>query len=253
MTRTHAYDFMLMCRLGAVAVVMLALLLVLAGCGPLEPRIHIDYANTVNYNGIMYGAQSQQFGRALTEGDLGPVQFKVTFCLQESQQTPVPPGSDGIAGQLPVGTPLHAVTGYVPAFRLAAASIGRIILYEAQTSANAHSGADLLDIAGKVTDIRIISERDGKMVLATIARPADVAALMALVLGAPVRSTGVEQAPAQYDLVFDLRDGTAVEREYYQDSGQLGLRIMTPAAFGHALDAAVSAQAGTPQPTITSS
>lgn len=230
---------------------LLAMLLLLAGCGPLGPRIHIDYANIVRYGGGVYSAQSQQFGRALSERDLGPVQFKVTFCLQESQQTPVPAGEDGIAGQLPVGTSLHAVVGYVPAFRLAAVSASGIILYEAQTSANAHSGADLLDIGDKVTDIRIVSERDGKTVLATIDKTADVSLLVALVLAAPIREPGAEQAPATYDLVFDLRDGTTVEREYYGDSGQLGVGIMTPSAFGQALDAGVRSQAGTPQPTAT--
>lgn len=230
---------------------MLTAVLVLAGCGPIGPRIHIDYANIVRYGGVVYGAQSQQFGRALTEGDLGPVQFKVTFCLQESQQTPTPAGQDGIAGQLPVGTPLHAVVGYVPAFRLAALSAGRIIPFEAQTSANAHSGAGLLDIDGKVVDIRIISERDGKTVLATIDRAAGVSSLMGLALAAPVRQPGAEQAPTTYIVVFDLRDGTAVAREYYQDSGQLGTGIVTPPAFGQALDAAVSAQQGRRRATVT--
>jgi len=57
-----------------------------------------------------------------------------------------------------------------------------LILYEAGTNPKAQTGADLLDIGGKVRDIGVISAQDGMTELATITDPEQVAETQAVIV-----------------------------------------------------------------------
>lgn len=239
-------------RLGRPCVLVLLLLvpilLVVAGCGPLGQRVIVDYVDFVQHDGIRYLVPFGNVGRPLTAADLGPVLFTVSRNVQESQPQGGP-SRDGDAAFLPVGAPVYTVLGYPATFRLAAHHDNRLFLYEANANPNAHTGADLLPIGGKVTAIRLLSPEDGTTMLGTIADPQEVERLVALVLAAPVNQTTSDQERMRYILVFDLRDGTAVVRSYWRESGELAYWIMTPPAFGEALDQAVSARQATPGAT----
>ena len=63
------------------------------------------------------------------------------------------------------GTPIYAVKGYSPEFRLAALEDGTPRLFEADTHPKAERGEALLDIRGKVAAIDILSAKDARTVL----------------------------------------------------------------------------------------
>ena len=80
--------------------------------------------------------------------------------------------------------------------------------------AQAQTGADLLDIGGKVRYISVNSTEDGVTELASITDPEQVAVLVELVLGAPVDQSRQDYGVTQYFIAFHLRDGTIVSRSY---------------------------------------
>ena len=75
---------------------------------------------------------------------------------------------DGDSTYLNPGTPVYAVKGYSPEFRLATLEEGRVRLFESDTNPLARTGEDLLDIRGKVKAVDILSEQDASTVLDTL-------------------------------------------------------------------------------------
>lgn len=223
------------------AILLTAVILVGAfTVGPLRHRgVQIDYLNFVRLGGIEYVTPYVAVGRAPTEEDLGAVYGKVGFKLDGNVDDPNYQPKDGDASYLDVGTPVYTVKGYAPTFRLAARFAGRLTFYEANTNPKAKTGADLLDIGGKVSSIGVNSEYDGKTELASIDDPTRVAALVALVLAAPVDQHRQETNGASYFIAFHLTDGTAVARNYWADSGQIVPGILTPPEFRVAVEQAI--------------
>jgi Creatinine amidohydrolase len=115
----------------------------------------LDYLDFLRFGGITYYAgDSNLVGRKPRPSDLGPV-----FGVVRRN----PPNDDlnyqmrdGDAAFVAPGAPVYTVKGYRPAFRLAA---GRhpLRFYEAGEVPGARSGADVLDLAGKVRYIGINS------------------------------------------------------------------------------------------------
>ncbi len=133
----------------------------------------VEWVNFVQFNGIQYLANydtSLGLGRALQQGDLGPVFATVQFKLAGNVTTPGYHIKDGDAGDLDAGTPVYTVKGYTPTFRLAAFRQGQLVLYEADDNPRAKTGADLLDIGGKVQSIGVNSWLDSKKQLAACRR-----------------------------------------------------------------------------------
>lgn len=221
-------------------VALAALILVgVAGCGPFGRSVKIDWVNFVRFGGIEYLAQSVALGRAPSEADLGAVYEKVGFKLDGNVGDPSYRPKDGDAAFLDAGTPVYTVKGYAATFRLAAHFAGRLTFYEANSNPNAKTGADLLDIDTKVQSIGVNSEKDGTTQLAAISDPERVAALVALVLASPIDQNRQESGGASYFIAFYLKDGTAVARNYWADSGQLVPGILTPPEFRAAVEQAV--------------
>src|SRR5258708_31044660 len=82
--------------------------------------------------------------------------------------------------------------------------------YKGDTNPHARTGADLLDIAGKVRYIGITSEQDGVTELGAIRNARQVTALVAMILQAPVNQQYVSQGSTRYFIALHLLDGTAV-------------------------------------------
>lgn len=129
------------------------------------------------------------------------------------------------------------VKGYNPEFRLAAYRDDRLVLFEADTNPRAQTGADLLDIGGKVQYIGVNSAEDGVTEVASITDPVQEAVLVESVLGAPVDQTRPPHGGIQnFFIAFHLRDGTISIRAYSPDSGELSRGILLPEAFATAVE-----------------
>jgi hypothetical protein len=210
--------------------------------GP-TPHTIIDWVDFVQFNGIMYVANSDSHANAqLVAADLGPqfttVKFKVDGNISNSGYHP----KDGDAAFLNVGTPVYTVKGYASTFLLAAYYNNQIVRYMIDRNPHATTGADLLDIGGKVTRIGVNSETDGTTELGAISDPAKVQSLVALVLAAPVKqNVPPASSGTRYFIAFHLRDGFTVIRAYWLENGELAHGIMLPTAFRTAIEQAISA------------
>ena len=93
---------------------------------------------------------------------------------------------DGEATFLPPGTPVHAIAGTHPDFRVVAVEDGRPAVYEHRPR-RATTGADLLPFpASDVTAVRFLSEVDGRTVLGELEDGQAVQELVTQLQAAPV-------------------------------------------------------------------
>jgi len=197
--------------------------------------VAIDWIDFAHLNGIDYVAPALPRGRALTPSDLGPRVATVCFQVADHVEVPTYRVRDGDAAFLAPGTPVYAVKGYRPTFRVATPREGRIVLFEVDTNPRARTGADLLDIAGKVCAIGVNGE-DAATQLGAITDPRHIATLIGLILAAPVDQQRTDQNGVRYFIAFHLMDGTTVTRAYWPDSGELARGIMAPPAFRSAVE-----------------
>lgn len=205
-----------------------------------EQGMMIDWVDFVQFGGITYQAVSKRPGRPLSANDLGPVFATVRFQLNGHVHTANYHAKDGDAAYLAPGTKVYLVNGYTAAFRLAAYEQGSLTLYEADTNPHAHKGADLLDIGGKVAYIGVNSEQDGVTELGTIKDKAQVAALVTMVLQAPVDQSRSGLGEIRYFIAFHLHDGTVVLRAFWPQSGVMQRGLLLPSAFTDAIQQAVA-------------
>ena len=193
----------------------------------------ISWVNVVRFGGVTYLHKGEgdrtlaQRGESLiTPQVLGPEQYRVAFRLNgyagSSYHT-----QDGDATYLNPGTPVYAVEGYAPEFRLGAFVNDELTIYEADTNPRARAGEDLLAIRDKVTAIDVLSEEDSITVFATIAERKRVDYLVGLVLASPVDQGNRDHEGARYFLAFRLTDGTSVVRSFWLESGELWRGIIT--------------------------
>ena len=200
---------------------------------------NLDYADFLRFGGITYNAgDSNLDGRRPRRSDLGPV-----FALVRRN----PPAddlnyrkADGDAAFVAAGAPVYTVKGYRPRFRLAANHGGRLWFYEAREVPGARSGADVLDLAGKVRYIGVNSDFDGTTELAAIKERKQVTTLVRAVLKAPVRPSQVSEGESCI-LAFHLVDRTAVTRALHLGTGRLEPGVFVPRAFVRSVLAALRA------------
>jgi len=104
-------------------------------------------------------------------------------------------------------------------------------VFEADTSPAARTGADLLDIRGKVRSIGINSPENGTTELASIEDPGMVESLVKTVLSAPVDQGRRDHDGQRYFIAFHMEAGTEVRRACWLESGELHKGIMTDPLF----------------------
>ena len=208
----------------------------LQGDDDLRPReTAADWVHSIQFGGITYLAKGSWGGPIITEGeraltieDLGSEIYRVAFRIEGysgySHQ-------DGDATYLNPGTPIYAVKGYSPEFRLAALEDGTPRLFEADTHPEAESGEALLDIRGKVAAIDILSAKDARTVLGAIDEERAIERFVEMVLDSPVDQGNRDREGPRYFLDFRQADGTSVVRAFWLESGEISRGIMTdPAA-----------------------
>jgi len=227
-------------RVCALGVVVLSLLVGFGGCSLLRHDIVNDWVNFVRFGGISYAA-SVDAGRELQPADLGAQFATVRFRLNGNVSDPNYQPQDGDAAFLDAGTAIYRVNGYMPTFRLAAHQGGQIVLFEADTNPHAKTGADLLDIGGKVQSIVVTDDISGGAPVATLADAHLVTTLVSLLLAAPVdQSRQSGDATVRYFLAFHLTDGTQVSRLYLPEAHEVARGITVPDAFVSTLAAALA-------------
>ena len=210
---------------------------------------HADWVHFVKFEGIMYLANRR--GGVVSVDDLGAERYRIAFRLQDYAGGGYR-SQDGDAAYLAPGTPIFELKRYTPKFRLAAVVDGEVTLFEADTNPAARTGADLLDIRGRVRSIGINSPQDARTELASIDDPEVVERLVEIVLSAPVDQSYRNGSDERYFIAFHLEDGTAVIRSYWLGSGELHRGMMTPPSFRVSVLQAL-ARARTPAPTPTPS
>jgi hypothetical protein len=223
-----------------LAVLATSLVVGLAGCSLFQPDVVIDWVDFVRFGGVTYLA-SFETGRELQPADLGARFATVQFRFAGNVHDPSRQTRDGDAAFLDAGTSVYRVNGYAPTFRLAAHRDGRIVLFEADTNPHAKTGADLLDIGGKVQSIAVTDDTSGGAPVATLSDAHLVTTLLALLLAAPVdQSRQSADSGARYFLAFHLADGTQVSRVYLPGAHEVGRGIIVSDAFVSTLAAALA-------------
>ena len=181
--------------------------------------------DSVRIDGILY--ERNPYGQARTVPE-GAVDLRTAVGRVESRVA----GYDlreGEATELKPGTPLHAIEGYDPSFRLAAregGGDGGWAFYEVRENPGAEDAAELLDVWGKVERVAIEAFGSAREVSSAeevnpALGPDEAEGIVDAALRAPLRRV----SGAHFDrvLVFHLEDGTRTMRTYDPRSGELYL------------------------------
>ncbi len=235
-----------------LATLIVSVSLSLVALGEIHDSVSASCANFLAIDGVLYSRSQMNdeanLGRMLTVDDIGPVYRRVAANRESlpanpgGAGTPVPASCgprDNFSTDLPLGTPLHEVQGYDPAFRLAAVpGEGRIVLFEATYVPSARHGRQLFDIGGRVVAIRLV-DRDTREAT-MIEDPEVVSRLVEVMLAAPIGSPDVPNSDERpLIVVYHLADGTATQDFWYQSSGKLSSGIRAPAEFSDLLRTAL--------------
>lgn len=215
-------------------------LLALAACG--GQGAIIDWVDFVQWNGITYLTSMAPPAAGAADPVLGPQVATTTRKLADNETDPHHKLQDGEAAFLAPGTPIYSLRDYKASFRVAVKGANGIVIYEADTNPKASTGADLLDLAGRVDSIGIRDTNEQE--LATIRDAAVVNRLVSLILQAPVDQAAQPPAgAAQYFVAVRFRDGTQTVRAFWPSTGLLTRGIMAGPEFARAILSAVPSPA----------
>jgi hypothetical protein len=202
----------------------------------------IDWVDFVQWNGITYLAATGPASAGATQPELGAPLATTKRKLEGNESDPSHKIQDGEAAFLEAGTAIYSVNGYRSAFRIGVKKAGAVAIYEADTNPKAKTGADLLDLEGKVDYIGFGDANQREV--AAIRDPAVVAHLVGLILQAPVdQSAQPPPAGAQSVIAIHFHDGTQTVRAFWPSTGLLSRGIMTGLEFARAILAALPSPA----------
>ena len=192
----------------------------------------IDWVDFVQWNGTTYLAAPAPAPAGASQLTLGAQLATTKRKLDGNETDPSHKIQEGEAAFLESGTPIYTVTDYRPAFRIGVKKGGAIVIYEADTNPKARTGADLLDLDGKVDYIGIANLLE----VADIHDPTVVARLVRLILQAPVdQSAQPAAAGPQYFITIHFNDGTQTVRAFWPSTGQLQRGILAGPEFARAV------------------
>jgi hypothetical protein len=198
------------------AALVFVVMVVLASCGlPTSTTRVVDF---VQLDDRRYVRVDGGVVEAPAVATLGP---EVAFTARTVGDPEGEPIRSGDAAYLQPGTPLRAVPGFEPWFRLAAVLDDEVALYELVNRAGARNGDDLLDLAPGVTEV--VVQRDDGGTLGQTADPVVIDDLVRRLLTAPT-ATG-EISDERPDLVVEFRFGdglSPVRRAVFAEARSLG-------------------------------
>lgn len=192
----------------------------------------VDYVDFIKLGGITY-TRLGVYAEGPEPPILGEPIGEVTCRLSGYTGMRYKP-RDGDAAFLDPGTPIYSLQDYATSFRVAAESptVDGFAVYEARTNPNAETGADILDIRGKVTLFRVRGATGGLSRSTDIHDADEIASIVAMVLDSPVDHADREHGELdQYQVEFSLKDGTIVVRAYWPETGELSRGIILPPEF----------------------
>ena len=214
-------------------------MLVVGACG--GQTTIIDWVDFVQWNGVTY-LHVMPATTPSSDPVLGTQVATTTRKLAGNETDPSHRTQDGEAAFLQAGTPIYSLRDYRASFRIGVKGASGVAIYEADTNPRAKTGADLLDLEGKVVQITVgdSSERE----LASIRDPSVVAHLVGLLLQAPVdQSPRALAGGPQYFLTIRFLDGTRSVRAFWPSTGELSRGILAGPEFVHAILAALPSPA----------
>lgn len=198
-----------------------------------SPISQASLADGVRIKGVQYVSYEDQF---IDTQHVGPLLGVTTRRLADSSAASQDQTTDGLASFLRPGTEVHALKASRTTTRVAARTPEGWKVYENYWVADAQTGADQLDIDGKVTRIDVLSELDGRTVIGSITDDAAVRDLVAQVLAGRVTSPPSDRIPESF-VGFRMTDGTTIQRQFYGKHRLVG-DITVPQAFITAIVAA---------------
>lgn len=208
-----------------------AALIAVASCGTLQTsHVMIDWVDFLKWDGVTYvavpGPPASPLAAGALGGQVGAVKKKVADVVTD----PAYRTQDGDAAFLPIGTAIYALRDYRASFRLAVETAS-IVIYEADTNPGARTGADLMDLEGKLVSVEVKSEATNSS--ANIDDRATVSTLAGLVLAARVNQSiePPEGATDTYEITFHFRDGTWSTRRLWASAALLSRGIIVPHEF----------------------
>lgn len=160
----------------------------------------------------------------LTRDDLGDRILRVECRIAEGAGTDYTAQS-GDSAFLPTGTPVHALDGVDPGFRVVADDAGNLRLFEVDAAPGAAAGRDVFDVEGRVSRIDVTRRHvvDGEVATGEATDPTDVQRLVGMLLDAP---TAPERQPSTnevtYAVVLHLDDGPPLELLLYPTDDLVG-------------------------------
>lgn len=224
-----------------------------------NPAPPLDYIGLVKFNGVTYFWQ-RFFGAGPNPPPVpvslaGPVYDRVLVTLRDEPYEPNRVIQDGDSTTLPAGSPLYELNGYDPRTRLAArvffSGEESLMVFEAAESDTATRGADLLDIAGRVSTVAIYAGDSPDFPpkrLASITDPVIVERLVELLLASAYdadRAREVAIDPNQktftlYGLVLEMRDTTTISRSYRLEANMVYQSLVPAPEFADIIKAAIA-------------
>jgi hypothetical protein len=206
---------------------------------PARPECDAEWTDLVRFGGITYTSWPGYPPDRPDPTVLGPEFARVAFrapsdCAYKFK--------DGDAAYLQPGTPVYSVKGYRTDFLLATFKGGVVTLYEADYIPGARTGADLLDIYGKVALIKITARGQMATEIGRIDDPAEVESFVTAVLQAQVTTVDPgRRAGEMYHVAFHMHDGIVIRAAYWEQAGELSrpARYLLPQAARDLLATAI--------------
>jgi hypothetical protein len=189
----------------------------------------VEWTDFVRFGGISY--MSYEFSTAdATERSnpslLGPEFARVQFQIPSDCDYKA---KDGDAAYLQPGTALYTVRGYRTDFLLATFEGGIVKLYEVDHIPDAKTGADLLDIEGKVAFIEVTAGGEPPAKTGRIDEPAEVESFVTAVLRAPVTTGDPGRRTGEmYRVALHMQDGIVIRAAYWEEAGELSRGVRYP-------------------------
>ena len=213
---------------------LLCLSFILSSCLSPQPSAIIDWLDLIRLDGVTYFSDSQfaaQNRHVDADSEIYPDDVLTEYDSIKHFVPSEQPGlgyqiKDGDSTRHEAGTVVSSIAAYSPKFRLLVKHEGVYLLYEAAKNINAETGADLLDIEGKVIRIEL-TELNQEGSNAVVNDMEDIESLVSSILNAPIDNDFVSCSD-EIRVEFVLQDSTSSTQELCLTTGLSRTGIQWP-------------------------